>query len=221
MRPGGTKQHHLTEALGVDHMEDLLRQCDRANKTRGAACPIFWTLGSKQVGRAAILGWREVLAPALRDDDLDVSVWPFDGDFGDLIARGGIVIAETYPAEACLHIGLTPPGRGWSKRSQDGRQAQASPIEAWARERPVELREDLHARIADGFGLSRNADDPFDAMLGLLSMVEVALGYREEGAPDTEVVRRVEGWILGQAGEGATTDPGLHRPAGPEASGLT
>ena len=200
MRPGGTKQHHLVDALGVDDMKDLLRLCDRANGARGAACPIFWTLGGKQVGKAAILGWREVLAPALRDEELDVSIWPFDGGFADLIARGGIVIAETYPAEACLHIGLTPPGRGWSKRSQDGRRAQASSIEAWARPRPVELDDALRARIADGFGPSKNAEDPFDAMLGLLSMVEIALGYREVGAPDTEVVRRVEGWIFGQAG---------------------
>lgn len=116
MRPGGTKQKHLTDALGVDGMEELLRRCDRANDTRGAASPIFWTLGGKQVGKAAILGWREILGPALRDEELDVSIWPFD------------------------------------------------------------------------------------AMLGLLSMVEVALGYRSAGAPETEEVRRVEGWILGQEG---------------------
>jgi hypothetical protein len=200
MRPGGTSQRHLTEALGVDDMSDLLRLCDRANGTRGAACPIFWTLGGKQVGKAALLGWREVLAPALRDEELDVSVWPFHGGFAELIGRGGIVIAETYPAEACLHVGLTPPGRGWSKRDQEGRRAQAPSLQAWARERPVDLDDEVRAQIADGFGPSRGAEDPFDAMLGLLSMVEVALGYREEGAPNTEVVRRVEGWILGQAG---------------------
>jgi hypothetical protein len=199
MRPGGTKQIHLTAALGVDAMTDLLRICDRANEGRGAASPIFWTIGGKQVGKAALLGWRSVLAPALQDNDLDVSIWPFDGAFTELIARGGIVIAETYPAEACLHLGLTPPGRGWSKRSQDGRRDQASSIEAWARQRPVELHGELQTLVADGFGPSNGAEDPFDAMLGLVSMVEVALGYRGDGAPDLDMVREVEGWILGQA----------------------
>lgn len=208
-RPGGTNQRHLTEALGVADITDLLRICDRANETRGAASPIFWTMGGKQVGKAAIRGWREVLAPALRDGDLDVTIWPFDGDFTELIARGGIVIAETYPAEACLHVGLTPPGRGWSKRSQDGRRAQGELIEAWACQRPVELHDELRARVGDGFGPSKSAEDPFDAMLGLLSMVDVALGYREDGAPDSDVVRAVEGWILGQADPGVK---GLRRP---------
>ncbi len=34
--------------------------------TRNAACALFWTLGGSQVGKAAIAGWRDLLAPALR-----------------------------------------------------------------------------------------------------------------------------------------------------------
>jgi hypothetical protein len=63
----------------------------------------------------------------------------------------------------------------------------------------VELHGELQTLVADGFGPSNGAEDPFDAMLGLLSMVEVALGYRGDGAPDLDMVREVEGWILGQA----------------------
>jgi hypothetical protein len=44
----------------------LRRQCERATPTRRAACPLFWTLGSNQVGKAAISGWQEVIAPAQR-----------------------------------------------------------------------------------------------------------------------------------------------------------
>ena len=177
---------------------DLLRFCDRATPTRGAACPIFWTLGGKQVGKAALLGWREVLVPALEDPELDISLWPFDGDLPELMASGDVVIAETYPAEACVHLGITPPGRGWSKRRQEDRAAQRGPILEWVKRRPVYLDRHLSEEIADGFGPSKHAEDPFDALLGLLSMVEVVLGHRSPGAPRREEVRSVEGWILGQ-----------------------
>jgi hypothetical protein len=197
MRPGGTSQSHLVEALGVESMTDLLRDCERRNDTRGAASPLFWTLGGKQVGKAAIIGWEHVLAPALRDPDLDVRLWPFDGGLQELIAPGRIVIAETYPAEACLHLGMTPPGSGWSKTSQGGRLAQREAMMAWVSGRPVELEPAL-ALIEDGFGASRHAEDPFDALIGLLSMLEVVLGHRAEGSPELDEVRRVEGWILGQ-----------------------
>ena len=199
MRPGGTRQRHLLDGLGVQDMSDLLRRCDAATADRGAASPLFWTLGGKQVGKAAIIAWRDLIAPGLMDDELSVSIWPFDGSLQALVSGGGIVIAETYPAEACLHLGLRPPGRGWSKRTREGRLAQKDRIERWAERRLVTFDGALHHRLADGFGPSTHADDPFDAMLGLLSMIEVATGHRPPGAPGTREVRTVEGWILGQA----------------------
>jgi hypothetical protein len=39
-----------------------------------------------------------VLAPALNDGK-GVLLWPFDGDIGDLLQPGKIVLVETYPAE--------------------------------------------------------------------------------------------------------------------------
>ncbi len=42
------------------------------------------------------------------------------------------------------------------------------------------------------------ADDDFDAMVGLLSMLQVVAGHRSRSAPNTTEVRRIEGWILGQ-----------------------
>jgi hypothetical protein len=185
--------------LGAGAIADLLRRCERANATRGAASPLFWTLGGKQVGKAAIIGWRDVLAPALRDPAGDVSLWPFDGDLRGLLARGGTVVVETYPAEACLHLGMAPPGRAWSKTSQDGRRGQRAALQSWAGSRPVVLDSDLTALIDDGFGPSKSAEDPFDAMLGLMSMLEVGLGYRTAGEPEDDAVAKIEGWILGQA----------------------
>jgi len=199
MRPGGTRRRHLTDALGVAELDDLLRLCEQPSESRGAASPLFWTLGGKQVGKAAIIGWRDVIGPAVRDGTLSVSVWPFDGDFADLLTGGGVVIVETYPAEACLHIGLEPPGRTWSKTRREGRLGQAEGIKAWAEARPVEMADELRELIADGFGSAKHGEDPFDAMLGVLSMVEVVLGYRLAGAPRTADVRHLEGWILGQA----------------------
>ena len=197
-RPGGTRQAHLVEALGVGAMADLLRRCERPTATRAAASPLFWTLGGKQVGRAAIVVWRDLLAPALRAGRL--RLWPFDGGLEALLEGPGTVACETYPAEACVHLGFGPPGRGWSKTSQDGRRAQADALLAWAERRGVRLGADLRARVLDGFGPRSDAEDPFDAVLGLFSMVEVAGGWRAPGAPDDPEVRGLEGWILGQDG---------------------
>lgn len=53
-RPGGTRQVHLVEGLGMASMDDLLRECERDGGNRRGACSLFWTLGGNQVGRAAI-----------------------------------------------------------------------------------------------------------------------------------------------------------------------
>ncbi len=196
-RPGGTKQIHLLDGLGVSDVSQLLRRCERATSTRGPASPLFWTLGGKQVGRAAIVGWQGVIMPGLADHDL--RLWPFDGDLQTLLANEGPIALETYPAEACLHIGSTPPGKKWSKTSQDGRRNQSEIFLQWADGRGIRLASSLRQLISDGFGPSKHAEDPFDATVGLFSMLEVALGHRAEGAPDDAPVRQVEGWILGQS----------------------
>ncbi len=201
--PGGTgagaKRADLASALGVASFDALLRRCERPTATRGAASPLFWTVGGQQVGRAAITGWRDLLAPALRRDPGALALWPFDGELADLLDGDAPVVAETYPAEAGLHLGLPAPGRGWSKRRQDGRRAQSAALFAWAARRRVVLADALAAQIADGFGAASIGEDAFDAAVGLFGMVEVVLGHRPPGAPDDAGVRDVEGWILGQA----------------------
>src|SRR5437773_11362000 len=69
----------------------LLRACDYSTADRYKACEIFWTLGANQVGKAAIAGWRDLLAPAVRDKA--IAIWPFDGDHPAIFEAGGIVVA--------------------------------------------------------------------------------------------------------------------------------
>ncbi len=192
-----TRQRHLLEALGVEDMDALRRRCERATPTRAAACSLFWTLGANQVGKAAIAGWREVLLPARRRG---ARFWPFDGGLERLARAGAPVLAETYPGEAYGHVGVAF-GPGMSKRRQDDRRAAMRGLPAWADRHGVRFEAGLSARIADGFGPSDRSEDPFDALIGLLGMLEVVDG-RRAAFPATEVPDRWEGWIMGQLSAG-------------------
>lgn len=189
------RQAQLVARLGVASMEALRRECDRATGTRRPACPLFWTLGANQVGKAAIAGWQEVVAPAHRRG---AALWPFDGPLGELAARGGPVLAETYPAEAYHHVGMTL-GPQMSKRRQQDRRDAGAVLPGWAARHGVRFCPQLVAAIAQGFGASAAGEDAFDALAGVLGMIEVVEGRRaERGGGDTVW----EGWILGQAGRG-------------------
>jgi hypothetical protein len=203
-RPGGTRQRHLLDAFGVDHIDQLRRVCERATQTRTAGAPLFWTLGAKQVGKAAISGWREVLAPGLRNPEMRLTLWPFDGPLDGLLRAGGIVVAETYPAECYGHLDVRLPMAGQGKRSQAARRANAPALIGWARAAGVHPATDLDATIRDGFGAGGHGEDPFDAVVGLFGMVNVVLGHREPGEPADDSIREIEGWILGQHGEEAS-----------------
>jgi hypothetical protein len=197
-RPGGTKRQHLLDGLRLSEYKQLLRLCERATSTRGNACSLFWTLGGQQVGRAAIIGWRDVLRPALVDESIAVALWPFEGDLDLLLEEHQLVIAETYPAEAAVHIGIGPPGRGWSKRSQAHRAARSELICHFADQSGIRLAPELKEQVRAGFGSSLDGEDRFDAALGLVSMIAVVKGFRSPGTPPVGEMRDVEGWILGQ-----------------------
>ena len=62
---GSQRRADLPAALGIESYEALRRLCDHGYPGRSAAAALFWTLGGNQVGKAAICGWREVIAPAL------------------------------------------------------------------------------------------------------------------------------------------------------------
>ena len=201
-RPGGTRQRHLIEALGLATIDDLRRVCDRPHPHRRAASPLFWTLGAQQVGKAAIAGWRDVLAPGLRDPALGLAIWPFSGSLPALLRSDRIVAVETYPGEVYHHLRITWPraatGLASGKRSQRARAANARILLDWAETVGVALDPALQRQIEAGFGPSPDGEDPFDAVVGLLGMLNVVLGRRAPGEPTDQRVRRVEGWILGQ-----------------------
>ncbi len=192
---GGVTQAALIQAHGETAFDDLRRDCERAKATRRAACPIFWTLGGNQVGRGALSGWVEVVKPAQAGG---ASVWPFDGSLEDLAGGPGLVIAETYPAEAYGHVGVRF-AQAESKTNRSHRRSKADAIHEWADRHAVELAEPVRALTDDGFGNGKSGEDQFDALMGLLGMIEVA--ERRSPASDPGVaIDPWEGWIIGQAG---------------------
>ena len=204
-RAGGTSQRDLVQGLGVTSMDALYRRCEISEK-RPRACSLFWTLGANQVGRAAISGWREVLTPALAHSAMSVAVWPFHGELPTLLAAHECVLVETYPAEACLHVGV--PLGGWSKRRRADRQVQGRRLLDRAAERPeVRISPSLDEAIRDGFSDRGDGEDRFDAVIGLVSMLEVIGGRRRDGAPQPSAALTVEGWIFGQRADAAALSP--------------
>lgn len=192
LRPGGASQGALARAHGVVGYADLLRRCDRPSRSRPAACCMFWTLGPKQCGRAALAGWHEVVRPALREGG-PVALWPFAGGLAELLAAGGCVLAETYPAEFYAELG---PRRRFSKRRRDDRLALAAGLRAAASRAGLEPGPELEAAIGDGFGHGRDGENAFDAVIGLIGMLLVLRGHRPADPPTEPAVRRIEGWML-------------------------
>lgn len=202
-KAGSTRQSHLVDGLGVESIDDLRRLCEKTHPGRRAACPLFWTLGAQQVGKAAIHGWWEVITPALQDNPQTTALWPFDGDLPDLLQPGRTILAETYPAEFYRSLGVhfSKPAAGArsGKRVQAERSAQSDALLTWAQEAGVVFSPVLRQDVLDGFGNSSTGEDRFDATIGLCGMLDVLLGTHQTGYPEDEKTRTIEGWILGQA----------------------
>lgn len=201
-KKGERKHSHVATALGVTTVRELYRRCERATTDRRVASFLFWTLSRNQVGKAAISGWRDVIVPALKEVSGHVKLWPFDGNLATLLGNGRTVLVETYPTEAYRHLNF--PSEASSKQNPDWRRARADEILDWSARRSVVLTDEARQQIIDGFGMRKDGEDRFDAFVGLCSMLEVVLGYRDEGAPQSEDVRTIEGWIFGQESEANT-----------------
>lgn len=199
----GVSHRQLLDGLGLESIRDLLRECDLGHEGRRAATSIFWTFGPQQVGKATIHGWRDMVAPALREPGSPVSVWPCGGELGELLRPGRVVVAETYPTECYAHLGVSfgvrRMGEYWGKRSQAARVLNAPALLAWAQGAGVAVDPILRASIEEGFGRGLDGEDRFDSLVGLFGMLNVVLGLRAAGEPEHEQVRRVEGWMLGRA----------------------
>jgi uncharacterized protein (TIGR00369 family) len=156
---------------------------------------MFWTLGGKQVGKAALAGWeylRQVSVEELR-------YWPFEGSLEALLdgTPGTVVIAETYPREYYRHFRATP--FVGSKRRRDDRLRWIPDLLQWADTLGVTWQPDVLARVEQGFSDDGNGEDEFDAVVGLLGMLGVVAGVLPSGEPlDDPPVLATEGWILGR-----------------------
>jgi hypothetical protein len=190
----GMRRAAHAAALGFATAASISRHCDRATLERPAGAPLFWTLGANQTGKAAIAAWREMLLPALAGPD-PPRLWPFEGPFRALLAAGGVVIAETYPAEALRQLGLRLSG---SKRRQADRAALAGGVRAAMAALGAAPDAALAAAVADGFGADAAGEDRLDCVLGLLAVLLVLAGRRPDRPPDDAALLRWEGWVLGQ-----------------------
>jgi hypothetical protein len=197
-RPGYSRRYHLEQGLHLA-FNQLFRLCEIGHKNRRPACPLFWTIGSQQVGKAAISGWTSLLVPALNDHNLHLHLWPFSGSLHECCLPGHIVAVETYPAEFYSRLGLsfsTPVRR--SKRRRADRSSFANQLITWASDHQLELPATLVAKIQSGFGTSLTGEDQFDALVGLYGMIDVILGNNFIDEPHSPVISRIEGWIFGQ-----------------------
>jgi hypothetical protein len=133
-------------------------------------------------------------AGALRDPNSGVRLWPFEGELEALLQPGFLAVAETYPAECYHHLGIGPV-----VKSRPESRAEAAPyLKAWAADTGTRLSKALVGMLEDGFRATRTGEDDFDALVGLLGMLDVVLGRRSPGGPSTPSRGRVEGWVLGQ-----------------------
>ena len=188
-RPGGASLNQLVAGLRLESKTELMRRCDREAK----AAPMFWTLGAKQVGKAALAGWHEVLRPVLRASDR-TAVWPFQGSLERLLSKGHDIVAETYPASFYRAAGVEKP---FGKKKQPDRKRVAPGIQTVAQRAGLVANLALARAIDDGFGTRADGENAFDAVIGLVGMLLVLRGLRPADPPDEPAVRRVEGWMLG------------------------
>ena len=156
---------------------------------------MFWTLGANQSGKAAIAAWRDVIIPGLLQN-ARLRLWPFEGELKALLQAGAIVMAETYPAEAMVQLGIRRAGskRRWSDRIA---YAPLPPHSPGASEgRPGSLARNVAAGMAsDRMPQAKTASIAWSARLCVLAAVT---GKREAEIPAAPWIKTWEGWVLGQ-----------------------
>ena len=192
----GCSQQQLLDGLNAQSVEMLLRRCELGGGGQRQACALFWTIGGNQVGKAAIVGWRDVLVPAI--EERLIQLWPFEGNLETLLQPGSMVVAETYPAECYSWF----PGNSLTAKTQvNSRAGFGVNLLAWAENSGVTVEPQLQSAIEKGF--DTEGEDAFDAVVGLFGMLQIVIGQRTTGEPKSGMVSDIEGWILGRQGSGA------------------
>jgi hypothetical protein len=192
----GVKLDALVQALGLPDADALRRRCDLPQPGHTTPCPLFWTVGANQVGKATLAGWRELVWPLLTRG---AHLWPHDSaDLQALLHSGDITLAEVYPANALRALldesALKRHRAAGGKRAIDGRLAAEALLRHDAmRDAPAALLEE----VASGFASHGEAgEDPFDALVGALFMLNVLERATKLEVPDDPLMRQVEGFIM-------------------------
>lgn len=184
---GTVAKCHLEEGLTLA-LPELRRECERDGGEI-----LFWTLGPKSVGKGAIHGLTQTIRPLCANG---ARLWPFHGTLEGL-AEARLVLAETYPARSYATVcGTKLVGKGDASALKN----LAPAILATCARLRATLPESITARLQEGFasgsGDGKANSDEFDALIGLLGMIE-AIGRpdvtRRDFAPQ---VQRWEGWML-------------------------
>ena len=198
-KKGEKKKQDLLDRFKLCNADNLLRECERAVPNRLAASPLFWTIGAKQVGKAALSGWKEVIIPLYVEGAL---LWPFQ-DIKPKEASFNLILVETYPAEYYNFIEEDLMKRR-SKRRQADRKDVGQKILTWLKQRKIKIEDKAKQQICDGFGATSDGEDRFDAIVGLCAMLEVVLGNKQ-AIPNEKLSAcnarnlKKEGWIFGMA----------------------
>ncbi len=201
-KPGDTSCLNLEAGLGIS-FDRLYRLCVRRHNNRRAACPLFWTMGGQQVGKAAISGWRDLLIPALSDPTINLKLWPFSGALFELCQPDAAVTVKTYPAEFYSHLGISfsSPNRK-SKRRRSDRISYAHHLVDLSDKFGIDMDSPIQELLWDGFGDAPDGEDKFDALIGLYGMINIVLGLHPTGEPLLPHISNIEGWIFGQEESG-------------------
>ena len=80
------------------------------------------------------------------------------------------------------------------KRQPSSRAAASTALLDWARDNHVDV-DTLRPDMVRGF----ETDDDFDAVIGLLGMINVVRRRQAEGRPASDEMLAIEGWMLGLA----------------------
>tara|TARA_R110001583_G_scaffold32882_2_gene111610 strand:+ start:13688 stop:14659 length:972 start_codon:yes stop_codon:yes gene_type:complete len=195
---GTVKRNHLSAGLNVANFNQLHRQCERATSNRPAAATPFWTLGANQVGKGMLHGWQNLVFPG---HARGFHLWPFDGDLAALSQQPGVTLIETYPAEIYGWLKLydmpLPSGR-FAKSRQQSRHETLMVLLPRLAHLNIDLSPVVRHHIARGIAPDHGKDDAFDALIGVIGLILIATQKRAENLPESSIIRRQEGWIIGQ-----------------------
>ena len=151
------------------------RVCEE--KTNGES--LYWCVGGKQVGKAALHFWHRTLLPLREHLGDDLAIWPFES-----IEEKNVVIAECYPA--ILY------NRVWGRRV-----TKTNPYDVV--DAVYEEKRNLADYCDDKTWLHGvSSDDEFDMLTTALAIARWnCQPCHFLTAPDEDLIRTVEGWMLG------------------------